>query len=233
MDIASSDPDAQDFHDRLSAFFQGEAPERPASGLSIGVSNEEYHQRKVAENEALLAALDDITGEDTPAPAIDATGAAEPTYERIDDAPAPTPYDTARQRLIDAEILRDVAAPGSDEFHRAMADLAEAKRAVKAEQERATDDGWRKRRATDEWRAGPGRDEYNASRRKVRDRANTMTPKAVLDAMTSEERARHDKDKNAEKVWKHERRKVGWSEERISAELPGWWARRLTKRACT
>lgn len=234
MTIASSDPEAQKI-ENLRAFFDGEAPECTQSGLSVGLNDEDYKKRNAAKGEAILAEFDQLMADDdepqppAPAPTV-ATEAAEPTCERIDDAPALTPYDKARQRLTDAEILRDVAAPGSDEYHEAMANEADAKRAFKVEQERATDDGWRKRRATDEWRAGEGREEYNASRRKVRDKPNAMTPKDVLDAMTPEERAQHDADKNAEKQWRYGRRKAGWSAEKIEAALPGWWARRLANR---
>jgi hypothetical protein len=246
MTIASSDPDAQKI-ENLRAFFDGEEPERTQSDLSVGVSDEQYLARKAAEGEALLAEFDQLMADDEddeidelvlgdPDGGLDdfddAKEATEPTCERIDDLPVLTPYDKARQRLTGAEILRDVAIPGSDEYHEAMAEMAAAKRALKVELERATDDGWRKRRATDEWRAGEGREEYNASRRKVRDKPNVMTPKDVLDAMTPEERELHRKDKNAEKVWRYGRRKAGWSEERIEAGLPGWWERRLSRRDC-
>ncbi|UWQ40056.1 hypothetical protein K3718_10765 [Leisingera aquaemixtae] len=234
MTIADPDPDAHEFSERLTAFFQGEALERPAGGLSLGPSADEYRQRRLAEGEALLAELDD-TGQEVQAAAqedMPDTEAEEPAFERIDHTSALTPYDKARQRLREAEIQRDAVEPGSDGYHRVMADVAEAARAVRVEQERATDEGWRKRRATDEWRAGEGRDEYNASRRKVRSKPNARTPKTVLDAMTPEERAQYDRDKNAEKVWKHGRRKAGWSAEKIEAELPDWWKRRLAKRSC-
>lgn len=226
------DPDTQKI-ENLHAFFEGEPLAQRQSELSVGAEDVARRQHDEAQ---IDAAFDELIGCDGDSDMIDdqstVTGAAEPTYERIDHAPALTPYDKAGQRLIEAEILRDVAEPGSDDYHRAMADLVEAKRAFKLEQERSTDDGWRKRRATDEWRAGEGRDEYNASRRKVRDWPNTVTPKEVLNAMTPEERAQHDRDKNAEKVWKHGRRKAGWNAEKIQAELPGWWTRRLAKRAC-
>lgn len=156
----------------------------------------------------------------------------EPDFERIDHAPAPTPFDKARQRIEDAEILLAVAQPGSAEHHEALADLANANRLFKLEQGRATDDGWRKRRAIDEHRAGAGKVEYNAGRRKKRPKPNTMTPKDVLDAMTPEQRARHKLDQTAKRVWVHKKRKAGWTEERIEAELPGWWSRLLAKRAC-
>lgn len=241
MTIASSDPDAQKIQN-LRAFFDGEEPERTQSGLSVGASDEEYQARKAAEGEALLAEFDQIMADDEddvidelvlgdPDGGLDdpdtATEAAEPTYERIDDAPAPTPYDKARQRLTDAEILRDVAAPGSDEYHEAMADLADAKRDVKTVIERDADPVFRKRRDIDEHRAGPGREEYNDSRRKVRD-----TPNARRRDMAPEERAQHDADMNAKRVWMSKKRKAGWSAERIEAELPGWWSRRIAKRPC-
>ncbi len=211
MTIASSDPDAQKI-ENLRAFFDGEEPERTQSGLSVGVSDEQYLMRKAAEGEALLAEFDQLMADDEDDvidelvlgdpdgrldDSDDVTEAAEPTYERIDDAPALTPYDKARQRLKEAEAMRDAVEPGSDEYHRAMADLAKANQIFKAEQSRATDEGWRKRRATDEWRAGEGRNEYNASRRD-KDRPNTMIPKAVLDAMTPDERAQHVKDQKAD-----------------------------------
>lgn len=244
MSIADRDWDEREKAARLGAFFSGEPMDRPRSELNIGLSDAERRQREEAKLDADLADLiggDAGAASDELVPADPVGGhndhnadteATEPTCERIDDVPVLTPYDKARQRLTDAEILRDVAMPGSEEYHEAMAEMAAAKRALKVEMERATDDGWRKRRATDEWRAGEGREEYNASRRKVRDKPNAMTPKDVLDAMTPEERELHRKDKNAEKVWRYGRRKAGWSEERIEAGLPGWWERRLSRRDC-
>lgn len=234
MTIPSSDPDAEKI-DNLRAFFEGEEPERTQSGLSVGLSDEEYKKRTAAEGEALLAEFDQLMADDeddeiNEPVLVDpdaASEAVEPTYERIDDALALTPYDKARQRLTDAEILRDVAAPGSDEYHEAMADMAAAKRDLKTAIERDADPVFRKRRDIDEHRAGPGREEYNDSRRKVR-----VTPNARRQDMTPEERLQHDKDMNAKRVWVSKKRKAGWSAERIEAELQGWWSRRMAKRPC-
>lgn len=220
--------------ERLREFFDGTKPERAYSDLTIGATPEAMHQREAARIEAALSEFDNLLSDDEHAAKPESTPApdGEPDFERIDHAPVATPYDRARQRIEDAEILCATAEPGSGDYHEAMADLAEAKRALKLEQDRATDDGWRKRRVTDEWRAGPGRDEYNASRRKTRSKPNKMTPKGVLDAMTPEQRERHKADMAAKDVWVFKRRKAGWTEERIEAELPGWWARRTAKRAC-
>lgn len=209
MTIADHDRDELEKVERLNAFFAGEPMDRPRRDLSIGLSDAEQRQHDEARFDAAFTELidcDEADGIDELVIVVPGSGcddqeaaaeAAEPTYERVDDAPALTPYDKARQAVTDAEILRDVAEPGSDEYHRAMADLAEKKRAFKVEQERATDPTYRKRRATDEWRAGLGRDEYNASRRD-KERPNTMTPKDVLNAMTPEERAQHVKDQKAD-----------------------------------
>lgn len=241
MTIADHDRDELENVGRLNAFFAGESIDRPQRELSIGSSDDGYRQRRNAEGEAALEELDQLMADDeadgidelfivVPSSGCDAQEAAvedaEPTYERVDDAPTLTPYDKARQRLNEAEILRDAVEPGGDEYHEAMADLAAAKQALKAEQERATDDGWRKRRATDEWRSGAGRAEYNASRRRVRDKSNTRRQD-----MNSEERAQHDADMNAKRVWMSKKRKAGWSAEKIEAALPGWWVRRLANRA--
>ncbi|MFC2967710.1 hypothetical protein [Acidimangrovimonas pyrenivorans] len=232
MSIASSDRDAQEFEDRLDAVARGEKPERDFTDLTVGDGGQSL--RRV---EASLAELDDMIDE-TARERAGHEAAGEPTqdddadFERVDHAPELTPYDKARERVYEAEIYRDAVEQGSDEWHQAMAELAEARRALKQEQERATDEGWRKRRATEEWRSGPGREVYNASRRKVRNKANKMTPRAVLDAMTPEERAQHRKDKNAEKQWRFAQRKRGKTDEQIEAELPGWWARRRAKTAC-
>lgn len=178
-----------------------------------------------------LAALDAALSElDEPAtaPTVEPTPAPddEPDVVRIDHAPILTPYDKARNAVAEAEVWLDDQTPGTKEYHEAMAELAEAKRRLKAEQGRATDDGWRKRRAIDEHRAGEGREEYNATRRK-RDK-----PNARLKDMTPEQRMQHEADMNAKRVWVAKKRKAGWTDARIEAELPGWWARRLAKRAC-
>lgn len=178
-----------------------------------------------------LAALDAALSElDEPAtaPTVEPTPAPddEPDVVRIDHAPILTPYDKARNAVAEAEVWRDVQTPGTQEYHEAMAELAEAQRKFKLEQERALDDVSRKYRAIDEWRAGEGNETYKASRRK------RPKPNARLKDMTPEQRMQHKADMNAKRVWVAKKRKAGWTDARIEAELPGWWARRLAKRAC-
>mgnify|MGYP005994327291 CR=1 FL=1 len=121
-----------------------------------------------------------------------------------------TPYDRALEAKRSAEHARDIAKPGTDEYHAAMSELAEKNRVFKLEQQRALDPTWRRRRETDAWRSGPGRDDYNASRRRVRDRPNKMTEKNALEAMTDEERHRHIRDQKADSATRRRaRRKFG------------------------
>ena len=63
----------------------------------------------------------------------------------------------------------------------------------------------------------------------MRTKPNKVMPKEELAGMTAEEREQYKKDKNAEKVWRHARRKAGWSDERIEEALPGWWEKRKAK----
>lgn len=241
MNIADSDRDEPGKAERLREFFDGATPDHRQRDLNNGVSDGEFKRREAARHEALLAELDDLGQEAPQAPSSAPTEAEEPAYERVDHAPALTPYDKAREAVTEAEIWRDAVEPGSDEYHRAMADLAEAKRMFKVEQSRATDEGWRKRRATDEWRAGEGREEYNTSRRD-KDRPNTMTPKDVLDAMTPEERAQHVKDQKADSA-NRARAKAKFGPdgqgltgaaltEAVEVAVEQARARRLAKRAC-
>lgn len=232
MTIADGEPDADDFSDRLDAFFQGEVAPRARRGLSIGAGAEEVRRREDAEIKNFERELDKLLTEEEPAaPAARERRVyfqdGQDDFERICGEPTLTPYDKARQRVIEAEILRDVAKPGSDDFHEAMADLAEARRKLKIEQQRALDDGWRKLREIDEHRKGKGRDDYNTSRRSVREEPNARTRE-----MTPDELKQHKLDKNAERQWKHTKRKAGWPEKKIEAELTAWWAKRKAKRAC-
>jgi|GEM_PF-6475187 len=222
--------------ERLQAFFDGEKPEAATCDLTIGITDEAYRRREAAKSDEVLAAFDRLMDaeaeEGTLAPIIAIPSKivtpvldCELDLERIYPDLILTPYDKARQRVTDAEILKDVSDPGSDDYHEAMAEYAAAKFALKREIERNKDDGWRERRAIDNWRAGEGREDYNASRRKKRSK-----PNARLKEMTPEARALHKGDKNAEKQWKFSRRKAGRTQAQIDAELPGWWAKRLAKR---
>ena len=227
MSNANHDPDEQEKAARLDAFFSGKAPDRGSRDLTVGIDDDARLQSQADKlDEALALHLGDLDASEAVTPPVVTAEPIDDTYERIDYAPALTPYDKARTRKTEAEVWRDVCEPGSDEYHRAMADLAEANRALKVEVERATDDGWRKRRAIDIHRAGEGREEYNSSRRKVRPQ-----PNARRQDMTPEERKNHDADMNAKRAWVSKKRKAGWAEDRIAAELQNWWAKRRAKRA--
>ena len=79
-----------------------------------------------------------------------------------------------------------------------MAELAEVKRRIKIELERAIDDTYRERERIDEYKLTTGKDERNASRR-VRSEANVMTPKEVLAAETPEEKAKRIHERKMER----------------------------------
>jgi len=222
MNIADADPDAQELSDRLQVFFAGGTPTKVGSDLTVGISDQERRQHEDEELDQLLATMDD-----DPEIARCAAVVEEPTFERIEVEPALTPYDRARERIVEAQARCKAAEPGSDEYHRAMADLAAARLKQKMERDRAIDEGWRKRREIDVYRSGEGREEYNASRRKVRSHPNADTK-----SMTPEQRAQHDRDMTTKRGWVCKKRKAGWPDEKIAEALPGWWAQRLAKRTC-
>ena len=110
------------------------------------------------------------------------------------DNPA-TPVIPAYTSRYDSQIKKRVALEGEltsltpDEarFHEVMGELAEVKRRIKTELERATDDTYRERERIDEYKLTIGKDERNIGRRD-RPEANVMTPKEVLAAETPEEK---------------------------------------------
>ncbi|MEQ8899274.1 MAG: hypothetical protein RID23_19505 [Roseovarius sp.] len=183
----------------FEAFFAG-APSR-GKELSFGPSDEEL----AARNQAMLDRIDNL---------FDDREADQP---RVATSPAPldeddeeveiirhepstiTPYDKAFAEVRRLEAELDSLERGSDEYRRVMSDLARARGRLKLETDRGKSDSWRWRRKVDEWRKDEGHEKYNASRR-TRGKPNHMTPKEVLDAMTPEERAQHDKDRNADRV---------------------------------
>nr|WP_321455051.1 hypothetical protein [uncultured Cohaesibacter sp.] len=163
---------------------------------------------------------------------------AEAEAERLEDMrngdiirqpPVLQPYDKARRKMRKAQDRLSTLKQGTRDWLIASKTLENAKEAFEEEKRRAIDDDWRKRRDIDHWRAGEGRDVYNASRRKVRTKPNKVMPKEELAGMTAEEREQYKKDKNAEKVWRHARRKAGWTDEQIEEVLPGWWEKRKAK----
>ena len=184
----------------FEAFFAG-AP--TVNALSLGPSDEEI----AAHDEAMLAEFDrefDRLFDDAEAdqPRVDPCSAPseEGEVEIIQHEPSTTtPYDKAFVEVRRLEAEPDSLERGSDEYHRVMSDLAKARGRLKLETDRGKSDSWRWRRKVDEWRKDEGHEKYNASRR-TRGKPNHMTPKKVLDAMTPEERAQHDKDRNADRV---------------------------------
>lgn len=219
-----------DFGSRLDSFFNGEPmPPKQAADLDVGGTAEQVEQRKVEEFENAMSALDDLD-DDTIPDAILARfyvgdpGDIEPIEKTYDPINPACRYGKAFARVRALEARLDGVDP--DNAHNVTADLEAAYRAWNVEKERALDDRFRKFHLVNNWRANEGRNKYNASRRKVRDK-----PNAKVSDMTPEERARHKLDKNAERQWRLTRRKTGWTDDRIEAELPGWWARRLAKRA--
>lgn len=144
--------------------------------------------------------------------------------EIIYDSPAyVSPYDKCflRVRSLEAQLM--AALP--DEVPQIEADLRKANEKWNVEKERALDDRHREFQRIDRWRAEEGREDHNAARRKVR-----SEPNADLKDMSEADREDHKADMAAKQAWKYSKRKAGWSEEKITAELPGWWVKRKAKR---
>lgn len=153
----------------------------------------------------------------------------EPT-ERIEHEVYLTRYDKVREEQQAASHAVSAAEPNSSLWHAAMSELARANVQMKKEMERDADPVGRFQNERDRWRSLEGREKYNASRRK-RKKPNDMTPKAELEAMTDSERAAHDRDQSAKRVWVYKQRKKGKSEAQIEAELVNWWAKRRAKKS--
>lgn len=181
----------------FEAFFVG-APTR-GKALSLGPSDEQLAAREADMLDQIDRLFDDG---DQHQPRVDPCPAPseEDEVEIIRHEPSTsTPYDKAFADVRRLEAELHSLELGSDEYHRIMRDLAKARGRLKLETGRGKSDSWRWRRKVDEWRKDKGHEKYNASRR-TRGKPNEMTPKEVLDAMTPEERAQHDKDRNADRV---------------------------------
>ncbi|WP_439559893.1 hypothetical protein [Roseinatronobacter sp.] len=148
------------------------------------------------------------------------------TYYQDDDDEGPiydevklTAYDRRRMELRELEAKRDAIMAQdeiSDSDQTRLAKLAplisRAQERFDRESKRAQDDAWRKRRSIDAWRSDAGREEYNASRRKVRDHANTD-----LSDMTAQEKAQYKRDQKADANWFRRQREKGLNEAVITA----------------
>ena len=232
-------PDARDFapitdaqFERVNAWCNGE-PILTTSTLCIGPSADDLD----AQNAALFAALDAITDDSVdfdaalsalastqPQPLQLVSGDEEPTVERVYDPVRPTPFNRAFMALHEAEEARDAAAPDSPEFHAAMVRVATAMTKYKLELERSLDDGFRQLRAIDEYRmTDDGREERNRRLRKKREEPNQS-----LASMTDAEKTTHRAAKAADRVWRADKRKSGWTEEQIAAGLS---ARQASRKA--
>ncbi|MFG6562581.1 hypothetical protein ACGYLI_00050 [Sulfitobacter sp. 1A13421] len=107
-------------------------------------------------------------------------------------------YDRQFKKRVALENELPTHSPEEPRYHEVMAELAEVKRRIKIELERAIDDTYRERERIDEYKLTAGKDERNASRR-VRSEANVMTPKEVLAAETPEEKAKRIHERKMER----------------------------------
>lgn len=223
-----------DFDSGLDAFFSGE-PVAPKSrtDASILTCYQKVEDRKIAEFERAMSVLDNLD-DDAPADFITARfnmadyagdGLIEKTYEKPNYV---SRYDKCFTQVRSLE--EQLKKANADQAHQIRAELEKANAAFEVEKGLAFDPSRRETDRIDRWRAGEGRDKYNASRRK-REMPNDHTPREVLRAMLPEERAQHDTDMNAKRVWVNGKRKAKFTEEQIEAELPNWWAKRRAKAA--
>lgn len=208
------EPDAEkNFAQRMEAFFSGQPMPKDGGELSVGLTSAKINARIERE---VLAELDDLLKDENTVPItarLSVFGWTDEEVERVREEAVriwdevevvpvssgghQTPYERAFQQLREAEAALAATAIDDPSRNELLAEVARARRTMRTEAERAVDENWQGRRKTDEWRAGEGRDTYNAIRRKVRDRPNT--PRAVLAAMTPEERKEHEREKDRER----------------------------------
>lgn len=226
-----------EFNDRLDAFFFGRPMPIPTT-LRIGPTDAEIAARETVALDALRAKnggpsidpLDELEAliGSSPQPTSPLTQAEadeiRATIEYVDMPSRPTPFGRAAAALREAEVERDAAAPDSPEHHAALAKVASAKARYKQELQRSLDDGFRQLRAIDEYRmTDEGREERNRGLRKKREEPNQS-----LAGMTDAEKAVHRAAKAADRVWRADKRKAGWTEDRIAAGLA---ARQASRKA--
>lgn len=217
------------FKSNLAAFYSGVTSNHIHEDLDCGVSIAETERRKTSKLDELSLLIDSI-GDDlekvsntVPEKAPCFSFDEEVEYEKIYAEPQLTPYDKARLDVAACKAQLDELELGTEEYHAAMRELGNAKRTLKTEVYRGSDDGWRKRRAIDVHRSGNGREEYNASRRK------RHTPNKQLTKMTAEQKENHRKAQKAENAWINRMKRNGWSDEQITAGMAKRQAKRLTK----
>lgn len=217
-----------DFQDRLTAFYTG-TPMPTGKELDAGPTDDEVLAHQEAELLAQLDGLDtfenEVQARFVPLFDPDELEAVSKSIEKI--YPEPTSrYDKAFAEVVRCERrLGDIDQEHPD-YHKVMADLASAKAVRKEELRRGLDDTWRNRHEVDQWRSGEGREEYNASRRKVRDKAN-----ADLSGMTEEERDQHRRDQKRDSDIRCSLRAKGKSDAAIEMHLSKARKKRAAKRA--
>jgi flagellar hook-basal body complex protein FliE len=219
------------FEEQVQRFFRGESlPREDREDYDAGPSCEEVARHNVEWIEAEMANIMSELEANPTTEAEASNGEQEEPTERIEHEVYMTRFDKVREKQQAASHAVSAAEPNSSEWHAAMSELARANVQMRKEMERDADPVGRFQNERDRWRSQEGRKKYNASRRK-RKKPNDMTPKAELEAMTDAERAAHDRDQSAKRVWVYKQRKKGKSEAQIEVELEDWWARRLAKKS--
>lgn len=201
-----------DFENGLNRFFSGK-PTMSRKDLSVGATAEQIEGR----NADLYAALDNLEGlEELPDLSANFVTALDENapIDRTDNPVRFTPFDKALAGLRTARQRLDVLEVETPEYHLALVELEKAVQKWEAENERAIDPSWRKLRNTDEWRSDAGREEYNASRRKVRGKAN-----ADLSKLTEEQKTAHRNTQKRDSEYAKRKEAAGWTLEQVQIGL--------------